>query len=224
MLRLVRLNIEDTERPRRAKGELAHAVVDGPDGTQAVELSPVRDEALALKVLHEGSFWCSTQAGGCGGALVLAAGRIRVPYFRHVSGVDCALGGDSARAARSYEHLRYQRALLAWLEAQGLSATMEHHLGPDGRADLHVIVGCRRHTIRSSALAHRRQRLAAPRRRVPPASRSGHLALWTRRRDRGCGTTSRPGSCTAHTRRGTNGHSHRDRSIHRPHPSLEPPG
>ncbi|WP_344145837.1 competence protein CoiA family protein [Nocardioides koreensis] len=141
------LNIEDPERPRRAKGELAHAVVDGPDGTHAVELSPVRAEALRLKLLHEESFWCSRQAGGCGGALVLAAGPIRVPYFRHHSGADCALAGDSARAARSYEHLHYQRALLAWLEAQGLSATTEHHLGPDGRADLHVIVHSRRHTI-----------------------------------------------------------------------------
>jgi hypothetical protein len=147
MLRLVNLNIEDTERPSGAKEKLVHAVVDGPDGTDAVELSPVRAEALALKKLHEESFWCSTQAGGCGGALVLAAGQIRVPYFRHRGGVDCALGGDSARAARSYEHLRYQRALLAWLEAQGLSATIEHDLGPDGRADLHVIVGARRHSI-----------------------------------------------------------------------------
>lgn len=141
------LHIEEMERPRRAKGELAHAVVDGSDGTHAVELSPVRAEALRLKALHEESFWCSTQAGGCGGSLVLAAGPIRVPYFRHHRGADCALAGDNARAARSYEHLHYQRALLAWLEAQGLRATTEHHLGPDGRADLHVIVRSRRHTI-----------------------------------------------------------------------------
>jgi len=146
-LRPMRLNIEHTERPRRAKGELAHAVVDGPGGAHAVELSPVRAEALRLKALHEESFWCGTQAGGCGGALVLAAGPIRVPYFRHHGGAVCALAGDNARAARSYEHLHYQRALLAWLEAQGLSATIEHHLGPDGRADLHVIVRSRRHTI-----------------------------------------------------------------------------
>jgi hypothetical protein len=143
----MRPDIENAKRPRRAKGELAHAVVDGPHGTHAVELSPVRAEALRLKALHEESFWCGIQAGGCGGGLVLAAGPIRVPYFRHQSGADCALAGDSARAARSYEHLHYQRALLTWLEAQGLSATTEHHLGPDGRADLHVIVHSRHHTI-----------------------------------------------------------------------------
>jgi hypothetical protein len=143
----MKLNIEETERPRRAKGELAHAVVDGADGTHAVELSPMRAEALRLKALHEGSFWCSTQAGGCGGSLVLAAGAIRVPHFRHHRGAECALAGDCAHAARSYEHLHYQRALLAWLEAQGLTATIEHHLGSDGRADLHVIVSTRRHTI-----------------------------------------------------------------------------
>jgi hypothetical protein len=131
----------------RAKRELAHAVVDGPDGTRAVELSPVRAEALRLKALHQEAFWCSTQAGGCGGAMVLAAGPIRVPYFRHHNGADCALAGDNARAARSYEHLRYQRALLAWLEVQGLTATIEHHLGADGRADLHVIVSGCVHTI-----------------------------------------------------------------------------
>lgn len=141
---LVKPNIEGAERPRRAMGELAHAVIDGPDGIHAVELSPLRAEALRLK---ENSFWCSRQAGGCGGVLVLAAGPIRVPYFRHLSSGACALAGDNARAARSYEHLRYQRALLAWLEAQNLSATMEHHLGPDGRADLHVLVCSRSHTI-----------------------------------------------------------------------------
>ncbi|MGY2873452.1 hypothetical protein ACVW00_000642 [Marmoricola sp. URHA0025 HA25] len=141
------LSNEHMERPRRAKGELAHAVVDGPDGTRAVELSPVRAEALRLKELHEESFWCSTQAGGCGGELVLAAGPIRVPHFRHHVGADCALAGDNVRATRSYQHLRYQLALLTWLEAQNLRATIEHHLGPDGRADLHVIVRSRRHTI-----------------------------------------------------------------------------
>lgn len=146
-LRPVKPNSGEAGRPRRAKGDLAHAVVDGPDGMHAVELSPVRAEALRLKALHEESFWCTTQAGGCGGALILAAGPVRIPYFRHHPGADCALAGDSARAARSYEHLHYQRALLAWLEAQGLSATMEHHLGPDGRADLHVVVHSRRHTI-----------------------------------------------------------------------------
>jgi hypothetical protein len=130
----------------RAKGELAHAVVDGSDGTHAVELSPVRSEALQLKALHE-QFWCSTQANGCGGPLVLAAGQIRIPYFRHRPGAACALGGDNARAARSYEHLRCQRALVAWLKAQGLSATIEHYFGPDGRADIHVMVSGRSHTI-----------------------------------------------------------------------------
>lgn len=143
----VESKIEGAEHRRRAKGELAHAVVDGPDGMHAVELSPLRAEALRLKALHKEAFWCSTQAGGCGGALIRAAGPVRIPYFRHHPGADCAFAGDSARAARSYEHLDYQRALLAWLEAQGLSATMEHHLGPDGRADLHVVVHSRRHTI-----------------------------------------------------------------------------
>ncbi|MEO5664964.1 MAG: competence protein CoiA family protein [Nocardioides sp.] len=131
----------------RAKGELAHAVVDGSDGTHAVELSPVRSEALQLKALHDEQFWCSTQANGCGGPLVLAAGQIRIPYFRHHPGAACALAGDNARAARSYEHLRCQRALVAWLTAQGLDATIEHYFGPDGRADIHVMVSGRSHTI-----------------------------------------------------------------------------
>lgn len=139
--------IEKAEFGRRGKGELAHAVVNGPDGTHAVELSSVRAEALRLKSLHRGAFWCGIQAGGCGGALVVAAGPIRVPYFRHQPGAQCALAGDSARAALSYKHLHYQHVLVAWLEKQGLSATTEYHLGPDGRADLHVIVRTRRHTI-----------------------------------------------------------------------------
>ena len=131
----------------RAKGELAHAVVDGAHGTHAVELSLVRSEALQLKALHNEQFWCSTQANGCGGTLVLAAGKIRIPYFRHRPGAACALAGDNVRAARSYEHLRCQRALVGWLTAQGLSATIEHYFGPDGRADIHVVVSGRSHTI-----------------------------------------------------------------------------
>jgi hypothetical protein len=142
---LVGSNNQDAERSERR--DLVHAVVDGPDGTHAVELPSVRADALRIKLAHRESFWCSRQAGGCGGGLVLAAGPVRVPYFRHRSGADCALAKDGARAARSYEHLHFQRALLAWLEAQGLHATTEYYLGPDGRADLHVLVRSRRHTI-----------------------------------------------------------------------------
>lgn len=108
----------------------------------------MRAEALRLKSLHRGAFWRGIQAGGCGGALKVAAGSIRVPCFRHQAGAKCALAGNSARAARSYKHLHYQQALVACLEKQGLSAMTEYHLGPDGRADLHVIVRTRRHTIK----------------------------------------------------------------------------
>lgn len=59
----------------------------------------------------------------------------------------CALADDGARAERSYEHLRYQRALLAWLADQGLRATMEKVLGADSRADLHVVVDGRSQTL-----------------------------------------------------------------------------
>lgn len=131
----------------RSQTLLAHAAVDGPDGIHAVVLPANRAEALQVKRRHDERFWCSTQAGGCGGNLLVAAGSIRVPYFRHRPGAGCALAADSARAARSYAHLDYQRALMAWLAGLGLQATIEHHLGEDGRADLHVVVHERRHTI-----------------------------------------------------------------------------
>ncbi|MBD8605479.1 hypothetical protein IFT73_01315 [Aeromicrobium sp. CFBP 8757] len=143
----MRSRIENAEPLGRGKGELAHAVVDGPDGTTAVELSTDRAGALRLKARHREAFWCGRRAGGCGGGLILAAGPIRVPYFRHHPGAECVFSGDSASAARSYEHLHIQQALVAWLEKQGLSATIESQLAPDGRADLHVIVRARRHTI-----------------------------------------------------------------------------
>lgn len=51
---------ENAERPGRRASDLAHAVVDGPDGTCAVELSSARAEVLKLKAQHAGKFWCST--------------------------------------------------------------------------------------------------------------------------------------------------------------------
>src|SRR4051794_38798664 len=90
----------------RARGELGHAVVDGPDGTAIVELPGARAAALRLKRQHSERFWCSTQAGGCGGQLLVAAGPVRMPYFRHRADAHaCALAHDPERAARSYEHV-----------------------------------------------------------------------------------------------------------------------
>ncbi|MCI2238104.1 hypothetical protein MO973_09615 [Paenibacillus sp. TRM 82003] len=124
------------------------AVVDGPDGTLARQAPADRNLAIELRLQHANGFWCSTLAGGCGGTLLLAAGAVLRPHFRHRGEVgSCALARDPARAERSYEHVRYQRVLLDWLTDQGLSGRAEHTMGSDGRADLHVLVDGVAHSI-----------------------------------------------------------------------------
>lgn len=127
--------------------ELLWAVTDGPSGTSAVALPDDRFEALAIKAEHSGRFWCTTEANGCGGSLILNAGQVRVPYFRHHPGAPCSFIGSEHKAGPAYEHLRYQRAFADWLKAQGYTPTLEKVLGTDGRTDLHVIVDQVSHAI-----------------------------------------------------------------------------
>lgn len=67
MLRCVN---QHTTRGRAAPSgnKLAYAVVDGPDGAHAVVLPAGRSAALQIKDQYRETFWCSTQAGGCGAA------------------------------------------------------------------------------------------------------------------------------------------------------------
>lgn len=126
--------------------QLVWAVTDGPDGDASLELPDDRFRALDLKSRHNGMFWCTTKASGCGEPLVLAAGPVVRPYFRHQRGSECTLIGSPA-AAPAYEHLQYQRALQQWLAKQGHHAALEKRLGPDGRTDLHVVIDQLGHII-----------------------------------------------------------------------------
>ena len=65
-----------------ALGHLRHAVTDGPDGIAPVRLPARQDAARRIKLLHGNRFWCSRQASGCGGNLIVIAGEIRTPHFR----------------------------------------------------------------------------------------------------------------------------------------------
>ena len=128
-----------------ATTDLRHAVIDGPSGTTDVVAPPSHPAAGRLKVQHP-SFWCTTQAGGCGGILDLHVGTVRIPHFQHrrdASG--CALTHRDAGGA--YAHLAYQRELATWLDAQGYTATIEHRFDDAGRADLHVVVEGVAHTL-----------------------------------------------------------------------------
>lgn len=96
-----------------------------------------RTQADAIP-LKRHSFYCSRLAGGCGDLLILAAGPVRVPHFRHLPKSSCALrNGDLARD--SYTHLAIQRALMKWINAvPGFSCSMEKRV-EGGRTDLYVI-------------------------------------------------------------------------------------
>lgn len=127
--------------------DLLWAATDGSDGVSAVALPADRMSALALRVNHGGQFWCTTQASGCGGVLILAAGEVRRPYFRHHPGATCSFIGREHAAGPAYEHLLYQQALQAWLAGQGYTAVLEKRLGQDGRTDLYVVVDAVSHAL-----------------------------------------------------------------------------
>lgn len=122
---------------------LCHAVVDGPDGHHAVALPNTRASALLMKLRHGRRFWCSRKVGGCGAPLIVAAGPILHPHFRHPPGCanSCAFGRDPDRAKAAYTHLAIQLALVGWLDRQGFSSRIEHVFKDGGRADLHVVIG-----------------------------------------------------------------------------------
>lgn len=125
--------------------DLRHAVSDGPAGTATAVAPPAHDAAARLKAAHR-TFWCTTQADGCGGILDLHVGKVRIPHFQHRRDASaCTLSGRDAAA--SYAHLAYQRELASWLASQGYVASMEHRFNDAGRADLHVVVDGVAHTL-----------------------------------------------------------------------------
>ena len=128
---------------------LGHAVTDGPDGTALVVVPQDTDDARRLRVVYPGGFWCSTQGGGCGRHLDLAAGPVRAKYFRHRAGEahHCDLADEPEAIERSVLHLLLQRILSEWLATQGLDSTIEAPLRGAGRADLRVDVQAVDHTI-----------------------------------------------------------------------------
>lgn len=127
--------------------DLMWAVVDDPDGDHAVELPDDQMPAIRLRERHSGKFWCAKRAGGCGGLLTLRAGSVLRPHFAHRAKKGCAYEAHGSRAARRYDHLRYQRALEAWLATRGFFAKLECDLGGDGRTDLHVVVESVSHAL-----------------------------------------------------------------------------
>jgi hypothetical protein len=118
--------------------ELQWAVTDGPAGTAAVALPEDGTAARVLGLHRSGGFWCSREAGACGGRLVLEVRTGSPPRFRHPGDVPCALTRSDAGPA--YEQLRYRRAVGAWLAAQGFAARLEEVSGPPGSGGLHVVV------------------------------------------------------------------------------------
>ena len=118
--------------------ELLWAVTDGPAGTAAVALPEDGTATRALGLHRGGGFWCSREAGGCGSRLVLDVREGARPHFRHPGDVTCAFTGSDAGPA--YEHLRYRRAVGAWLAAQGFRPRFEEVPGPPGSGSLHVVV------------------------------------------------------------------------------------
>ncbi|MGY1592826.1 hypothetical protein ACI79D_12675 [Geodermatophilus sp. SYSU D00708] len=127
-------------------GELVWAVTDGPVGTHAVELPGSPAEARRLERHYGGGFWCAREAGGCGSRLVVSVTDGR-PSFRHVGEAPCAFTHRESGAGRAYEHLRYQHGLTAWLAGQGHGPRVTRVPGPDGVADLHVVVQELSHAI-----------------------------------------------------------------------------
>jgi hypothetical protein len=120
--------------------ELRWAVTDGPAGTAAVALPDDGTAARVLGLRPGSDFWCSREAGGCGGRLVLEVRDGARPHFRHTGDVRCAFTASDAGPA--YESLRHRRALGAWLAVQGLRPRFEELPGGGGPLVVVPEVGC----------------------------------------------------------------------------------
>ena len=144
----------------RADAQHVHlAVSDGPSGDQVVLAPEEREAAWRLKSRMQGAFWCTTQAGGCGGRMHLVIGVVNRVHFRHAKDATCALRTPE-RVERSYEHLRYQLQLRDWLLGQGYQPRLEKVFTDGlGRTDVHVSVEGVEHSIEiqlSAISAHER--------------------------------------------------------------------
>ena len=120
--------------------ELRWAVTDGPAGTAAVTLPEDGTAARVLGLDRSGGFWCSREAGGCGGRLVLEVRDGARPHFRHSGDVRCAFTASDAGPA--YEHLRHRRALGAWLATQRFRPVLEEVPGASGLLVMVAEVSC----------------------------------------------------------------------------------
>jgi hypothetical protein len=120
--------------------ELRWAVTDGPAGTAAVALPEDETAARVLGLRPGSDFWCSREAGGCGGRLVLQVGDEARPHFRHTGDGCCRFTASDAGPA--YESLRHRPALGAWLAAQGLRPRFEEVPGSGGLLVVVPEVGC----------------------------------------------------------------------------------
>jgi hypothetical protein len=124
----------------RSAVHLRRAVTDGPVGVQTVGVPGRREAAWRLRAAHPEGFWCSSTASGCGQKLILAAGQVLPPYFRHARGQirDCVSFHDEHALDRGYLHLTIQLQLHRWLREQGYEVTLEHRFTDSSRADVHV--------------------------------------------------------------------------------------
>lgn len=114
------------------------AVLGDPAGDHVVEAPDTQQEMLELsrEARAKGlAFYCSTGAGGCGEPIIVVAGAVRRPHFRHHPGTVCTVSDYTAFADRC-THRLIQNELVRWLQSQGFRSKAEQYLDRRSRVDV----------------------------------------------------------------------------------------
>jgi hypothetical protein len=125
-------------RPR----ENRYAVIGDPAASRLIALPDERDGAREIKRRYDrrapgvGGFFCPRTLGGCGGELIVAAGEVNVPHFRHVRKQPVGAPCQDPTFERSQDHFRVQQLLASHLESLGYEVTLEYRHENATRSDV----------------------------------------------------------------------------------------
>ncbi|MEX5265896.1 hypothetical protein RF640_17915 [Kocuria sp. CPCC 205231] len=122
--------------------ENRYAVVGDSAATGLIALPVEREGALEFKRRYDrravgvGGFYCPRALGGCGGELIVAAGKVNVPHFRHLRKRPAGASCEDPDFERNQDHIRVQQLLASHLGSLGYEASLEYRHENATRSDV----------------------------------------------------------------------------------------
>lgn len=119
-----------------------YAVIGDPTATRLHAVPFNREQARELKRRHDrraagvGGFYCPLVLGGCGGALIVAAGTVNTPHFRHTQDRPPTAPCRASDFEGNQDHIRIQQLLGDHLVFLGYEVSLEYRHENHTRSDL----------------------------------------------------------------------------------------